>query len=134
MHRRTLLLAFFSGVASAPVTTTAQPARKVYRIGLLGRYPPTAREASAKRSNGHRYFLNLGSNRHFMRSCLLRCIREPSFFLRLPRQRGPDVATRHWDIQAVSLHAASTCLHSKSYGTGFCRISWLGIVRTSGRG
>ena len=33
----------------------------------------------AKRSNGHRYFLNLGSNRHFMRSCLLRCIREPSF-------------------------------------------------------
>ena len=81
MHRRTLLLAFFSGVASAPVTTTAQPARKVYRESTdfsgATRQRPVRRRQSA--SNGHRYFLNLAAIAISCARACSGCIREPSF-------------------------------------------------------
>lgn len=48
LDRRTLLHMVLCGMVAAPVTVRAQPARKVYRIGLLGGYPPTAHVASSR--------------------------------------------------------------------------------------
>jgi putative ABC transport system substrate-binding protein len=45
---RRKFVGLFSGCAAWPLAARAQPARRVYRIGLLGGYPPTAHEASAR--------------------------------------------------------------------------------------
>lgn len=48
LDRRTLLHMVLWGFVAPPVTVRAQPAGRVYRIGLLGGSPPTARVASAR--------------------------------------------------------------------------------------
>jgi putative ABC transport system substrate-binding protein len=44
--RRAFIRTVALGLLSSPLTADAQPAAKVYRIGLLGSFPPTAPEAS----------------------------------------------------------------------------------------
>ncbi len=46
MDRRAFISGITFGLLAAPLTAEAQQAAKVYRIGLLGGYPPTAPEAS----------------------------------------------------------------------------------------
>ncbi len=46
MDRRTFLGTLAGGLLAAPLTADAQPAAKVYRIGLLGGYSPTSKESS----------------------------------------------------------------------------------------
>lgn len=45
MDRRTFLTGF-AGLAAAPLTTEAQQSAKVFRIGILGTYPPTTPEVA----------------------------------------------------------------------------------------
>ena len=44
MPRRGFLAAIAGGLLATPFTAGAQPAAKVFRIGILGTYPPTTPE------------------------------------------------------------------------------------------
>src|SRR5712692_4118277 len=46
MKRRAFISILAGGLLAAPLVAEAQPAGKVYRIGLLGGYSPTSKEAS----------------------------------------------------------------------------------------
>jgi len=48
LSRLELIVTLALALGTAPLTADAQPAAKIYRIGLLGSYSPTAPEASRR--------------------------------------------------------------------------------------
>ena len=84
MDRRAFLSALTGGLLAAPLAAEAQPARKVYRIGVLEMVDAASNSANLARVSSGSGSISAMSTGHTTQSSTARLITEPSVSLTSP--------------------------------------------------